>query len=355
MFKKVKKIIKDSKNLDCIIFSDPVHLSWFAGFSGSTGVLVVTEEGAVLGVDFRYHEIAQDLEKENLDIYCCSERNLLKSTFRHVFGNLERRIGYISSRSTEKQKLLLEKNTKGDLISVDDSIDFARSVKTDKELEGIKESARLNASLFKYVRKLIKPGITERDLASDIVKYAIKNGAEKMAFNPIVASGSFSSRPHASFTNKILEAGEPLTLDIGVSLDGWMSDMTRTWLVPGKKPEKEFLEIFQITNKAKMKAEEKLRESVSGHEVDEEARKVIRDAGYGDFFGHGLGHGVGREVHESPGLFQGSKTQMIKNMVVTIEPGIYLKDKYGVRIEDSYIVGNKKSINLGIDVFSDFF
>ena len=354
MFSKVKKIIKDSK-LDCILISDPVHLSWFSGFLGSTGVLVITEEGALLGVDFRYHEIAQEFKKDYLDIYCCSEKNLLKSTFRYLFKKGEKRIGYLSSRNTEKQKLLLEKNTNGELIQIDEAIDFARSVKTEEELQGIKESAKLNAALFNYTKTIIRPGLSERDLASEIIKYAIRNGAEKMAFDPIVASGSYSSRPHASFTNNLLQAGDPLTLDLGVCLDGWMSDMTRTWLVPGKKPKKEFLEIFEITNNAKKEAEDNLKESVSGHILDESARKIIRDSGYGEYFGHSLGHGVGREVHESPGLFQGSKNIMMKNMVVTIEPGIYIKNKYGVRIEDSYIVGDEKSTNLGINVPSDFF
>jgi len=354
MFSKVKKIIKDS-NLDCILISDPVHLSWFSGFLGSTGILIITEKGCVLGVDFRYHEIAQEFKKDYLDVYCCSEKNLLKSTFRHLFGKDEKRIGYLSSRNTEKQKLLLDKNTNGELVPIDEAVDFARSIKTEEELEGIKESAKLNAALFNYIKTIIYPGLSERDLASEIIKYAIKNGAEKMAFDPIVASGPYSSRPHASFTDKILQPGEPLTLDLGVCLDGWMSDMTRTWLVPGKKPKKEFLEIFEITNSAKKEAEGILKESVSGHELDESARKIIRDSGYGEYFGHSLGHGVGREVHESPGLFQGSKNIMMKNMVVTIEPGIYIKNKYGVRIEDSYIVGKNKSKNLGIDVVSDFF
>ena len=354
MLDKVQKIINDS-NLDIVVFSDPVHLLWFAGFSGSTGVLLVSDSGAVLGVDFRYHEIAEDLKVENLDVYCAPTGNLLKNTLDYFFKKKVERVGYLASRNSQNQKESLQKVLNAELVAIDHEINFARSQKNKSEIVGLVESSKLNADLFNHIREMVKPGISERDLAAEIISYAVKKGASKMAFDPIVASGKNASRPHASFTDKILEPGEPLTLDLGVCLDGWSSDMTRTWVVPGKKPTEGLLKIFDIVNSAKKEAESHLAVGASGHDLDASARDVIKKFGYGDFFGHSLGHGIGREVHEEPRLAQNSKDIMLDGMAVTIEPGIYIKDKHGVRIEDSYLIVDKNVINLGIDVFSDFF
>ena len=354
MFDKVQKIINDL-NLDIVVFLDPVHLLWFSGFSGSTGVLLIGNSEAVLGVDFRYHEIAEDVKAKNIDVYCAPTGNLLKNTLDYFSNKKVKRVGYLASRNSQSQKAMLQKSLNAELVAIDDQVDFIRSTKNKNEIIGLMESAKLNANLFKHVREMVKPGISERDLAAEIISYAVKNGASKMAFDPIVASGKNASRPHASFTDKILEAGEPLTLDLGVCLDGWASDMTRTWVVPGKKPTENLLEVFDVVKNAKKEAELNLITGVSGHDLDTSARDVISKFGYGDFFGHSLGHGIGREVHEQPRLAQGSQDVMLEGMAITIEPGIYIKDKYGVRIEDSYIITEKKVINLGIDVFSDFF
>jgi Xaa-Pro aminopeptidase len=182
----------------------------------------------------------------------------------------------------------------------------------------------------------MKPGLTEKQAAWEIERYLREHGAEGVAFELIVASGPNGALPHARPSDRVIQAGEPIVIDMGCRVDGYNSDLTRT-IVLGEPGEK-FREVYAIVLQAQLAAEEALRAGPKGKEIDAVARQIIVDAGYGEYFGHGLGHGVGLAVHEEPGLGKLGEKPLQPNMVCTIEPGIYLPGEFGVRIEDMAVV-----------------
>lgn len=215
------------------------------------------------------------------------------------------------------------------------SIDEIRAVKDEEEIELIKRAVEITDKAFEHILKFIKPGVTENEVVAELNHFILKNGAKGFSFEPIVASGKkFASAWH-SYKQKI-EYGDVVTIDFGCNFDGYMSDMTRTIFVG--KPDDSMIRIYNIVKEAQQKAEEFIKEGIKCLEVDKIARDYIGSFGYMDKFGHSLGHGVGLEIHELPRLSPKSEAILKENMVVTVEPGIYLKEVGGVRIEDLVVV-----------------
>jgi len=212
-----------------------------------------------------------------------------------------------------------------------------RMIKDEAEIDKIREAVRITDVAFNHIRDYIKVGSIERDIALELEFFMKKEGASKNAFDFIVASGKRSALPHGVASTKQLEEGDFLTMDFGTVYQGYHSDMTRT-VVVGKQPDKKQEEIYQTVLKAQQKATEVVKAGVKGSEVDKVARDIITKAGYGDYFGHGLGHSLGLEIHENPRLSPRDDTKLESGMVVTVEPGIYLPDWSGVRIEDTVVV-----------------
>jgi len=197
-------------------------------------------------------------------------------------------------------------------------------------------AARIADKAFNRICKLIKPGITERDIALELEFYMKKLGATSTSFTSIVASGERSALPHGTATDKKIKEGEFLTLDFGCVYNGYCSDMTRT-VVIGKANERQ-REIYSVVLEAQEKALKYIKPGVKGCDVDRVARDIIKEKGFGQYFGHGLGHSLGLEIHESPRLSPTSNDILQEGMVVTDEPGIYIPDFGGVRIEDLVLV-----------------
>jgi Xaa-Pro aminopeptidase len=201
-------------------------------------------------------------------------------------------------------------------------------------------AVNLGDEAFSAVASRIEPGWTEKRVAWEIEKYAREHGAEGMSFPTIVAAGPWGAMPHAQPRDHPIQEGEPIVIDMGVVVDGYCSDLTRT-IVLGK-PDPQFHKIYDIVLSAQRTAEELIRSGMTGEEAHMLAHNVIAEAGYGENFGHGLGHGVGLLIHEAPRLAKASKDELADGMVVTVEPGIYITGWGGVRIEDQTVLEGGK-------------
>ena len=211
-----------------------------------------------------------------------------------------------------------------------------REVKENEDLTRVVRACRVAASVFETIRRRIRPGRTERSIVLEMEDRLKKSGADGTAFDLIVASGPHSALPHHRFSDRELRSGEPVVLDFGCTYRLYRSDMTRTVFLG--RPGKEYLRVYRIVEQAQKAGIRCVRPGISAKRVDEAARSVIRDAGYGPQFIHNTGHGVGLEIHEPPLLGPKSKRRLRAGMVITVEPGIYLPGKFGVRIEDTLLV-----------------
>lgn len=216
-------------------------------------------------------------------------------------------------------------------------------IKNDQEILSISKAAALGDRCFSYILGFIKPGMSEKQVADEIKWYLYTNGAEGLAFDTISVSGERSCLPHGEPSDKLIKKGEFLTLDFGAVIDGYCGDMTRTIAIGSVTPE--MRTVYDIVLEAQLAAIDFIKAGVSCFDADKVARDIISNAGYGEYYPHGLGHGVGTLVHEAPTLNAKSEEILEKNMVITIEPGIYIPDKFGVRIEDLAIVTDFGIIN----------
>jgi Xaa-Pro aminopeptidase len=227
---------------------------------------------------------------------------------------------------------------------VDSLVDKLRETKKEKEIECIKKAQQIAEEAFAHSLELIKPAVSEKDIALALDFYMLSHGAEAVSFDTIVVSGKNSSMPHGVPTDKKIENGDFVTMDFGAVYNGYHSDMTRTVAV-GEPTEKQ-KEIYSVVLKAQKAALSVLKAGVPCSEADKAARDVIEAAGYKEFFGHGTGHGVGIEIHEAPTLSPRSKADLGEGNVVTIEPGIYIPNEFGVRIEDMALITKDGFVNL---------
>jgi len=215
-------------------------------------------------------------------------------------------------------------------------VEGLREIKDDTEIRALEAASNLMSRILGEVIPRLEPGRREREIAWEIEELAREGGAEGLAFPSIVASGPNSALPHAVPTGRRIREREPITLDVGVRIDGYCCDMTRTLFLG--EPTPLFRKVYRIVREAQRAALERVRPGVESTSPDAIARQIIRDAGYGEYFGHGLGHGVGLAPHERPRLGPDKPVRLRSGMVVTVEPGIYLPGKGGVRLEQMVVV-----------------
>ena len=209
-------------------------------------------------------------------------------------------------------------------------------IKNEREIQSISRAAALGDRCFSHILGFIEPGMSEKQVAAEIERFLFSNGAEGLAFDTISVSGERSCLPHGEPTDKLIGKGEFLTLDFGAVIDGYCGDMTRTIAIGSVTPE--MRKVYDIVLEAQLAAIDFIKAGVRCYDADKAARDIIVSAGYGEYYPHGLGHGVGMLVHEAPTLNSKSEEILEKDMVITIEPGIYIPDQFGVRIEDLAIV-----------------
>jgi Xaa-Pro aminopeptidase len=323
---------------------------YLSGFSGSLGHLLITLDAAYIAVDFRYYEQA---EREAPEYALWKAVGGMKTWLPQLAGEAGlagKNLGFESNGITHAMYSLIRDSLaelpeaeRPQLVPTDGIVEDLRAIKEPEELEALRRAVELGDAAFEDVAARIEPGWTEKQVAWEIEKYAREHGAEGLSFPTIVAAGPWGAMPHAQPREHVIKAGDGLVIDMGVSLDGYMSDLTRTVFVG--KPDDQFKKIYDIVLAAQLTAEELVHAGMTGSDAHNLAHKVIEEAGYGDSFGHGLGHGVGMQVHESPRVGGSSGDVLEDGMVITVEPGIYLPGWGGIRIEDMGYLKDGKYVN----------
>lgn len=329
----------DERGLDALIVSRNEDQRYLAGFSGHAdfdSVMLISKNDARIVTDFRYTQVAETqapsfrvvkIERGKFEIGEAL-RDFAQENNLRVIGFEPQHVTVY--RFKQWQKGVRKAGAK--LKPVEDLVKQLRAVKDESEIEQIRRAVQLTDDAFAHFVRVVRPGMTEKQGAWIIESFFREHGAEGNAFDPIVASGPNAALPHAEPTDRPIQLGEPLTIDIGARVDGYNADMTRT-IILGHTTDK-FDEIYGIVLKAQKQVEKRARVGMKGKQVDRIARRIIEKAGYGENFGHGLGHGVGRVVHELPRASKVYQDVMQPGMLLTVEPGIYIPDWGGVRIED---------------------
>jgi Xaa-Pro aminopeptidase len=317
------------------------NLRWLTGFGGTSGLAIVGGDRRAFVTDFRY---AQRAEREVFDGFdrTIAERELVPASIDLLRG----RVGYDDAHTSVKTLRQLEELAgEGiDLIPAGGVVEALRRRKDRAELESIAEAARLADEVYAWVFERGVVGRTEREIMLDAHQRMRELGAEDPSFPAIVAARENSSIPHHESSARRVERDEPLLIDMGAIVDGYCSDCTRT--VSTGELTDEAAQIYELVSSAQLKGLEAIRAGAPARDVDAAARAPIADAGHGERFGHGLGHGVGLEVHEAPRLSRKSDQKLEIGDVVTVEPGVYLPGRFGVRVEDLVSVTDDGCRNL---------
>lgn len=321
--------------IDCLLVTELTHVSYLSGFSGSNGMVLLTPPKAYFLTDFRYMVQAQK-EVKNCSVII-ADRELTSELPKLPVFSRKVRLGvegaYVSLKMHSKLKELLPK---ADLRSIENLIESLMLIKDSEEIRRIKKAVRISDRAFSQILDYLKPGAREKDVALELEYIMRSSGADGSAFDIIVASGQRSSMPHGRASDRKLRKGDFVTLDFGASFQGYASDVTRT-VVLGRATARQ-KEIYDIVLGAQKKACRSVKPGLACSRLDAIAREDIMKAGYGDNFGHGLGHGIGMVVHDQPVLNPRSSDTLREGMVITIEPGIYIPNWGGVRIEDDVLV-----------------
>ena len=336
----IKKLL--NKNTAALIYT-PVSRLYLSGFQSSLGYLFITKERATLLVDGRYIEAAKkgvskevdvrlfdNISKQSKELLGSEITTLLvetSNTFVDLKG-FERLFGVNITPSEELEKVLKD----------------LRIIKSDYEIDCVIKAQRIAEKAFDDVLGFIRPGVTEIEIAAEL-EYRMKlAGSEKISFETIAISGEKTSMPHGVPGERVVKSGDFITMDFGAVYRGYHSDMTRTVAVGSATDEMKM--VYNTVLNANLAAIEKVAEGVKIVDVDLAARNIITDAGYGNFFTHSTGHGVGLEIHEAPTVSFKNENNLIAGQLITIEPGIYLEGKFGVRTEDMVVVTKNGCNNL---------
>jgi Xaa-Pro aminopeptidase len=355
---KIKTLLAEQP-FDTLLVSDPWNRAYLSGFwaedmhlTESSGFLLITEKSQVLATDFRYKQQAEN-EAQGFQVVIYKEN--LPSVLPEILTGLgTRNLGFENHHLTydrflKVQEAMQQWNADGELLPAVDLVEGLRLIKEPEEIKAIRNSLALTESVLETLLHEARVGKTEKELAWRIEQLMRERGAESVSFPPIVASGPSAALPHAVVSDRQLRESEPVIIDLGARVEHYCSDMTRT-LILGK-PQAKTREIYSIVREAQLRAMAAVKAGVYSLEVDKVARDYIASQGYGDSFGHGLGHGVGLAVHEKPGFGKTSALVLEENMVVTIEPGIYLPGWGGVRLENMVRVTTDGCENLNRNEF----
>ncbi len=328
------------KNHFPYLISDLINISYLTGFKGSYAYLLIAGEKGYFISDSRYEEYARSILPEGIDFIL--QKKDFFSTLKGVLKKLSAEMLYFEEHSLpfSSYKMMKKEFDRPALVPGGDVVNDIRIVKEAGEIESIRKAVKLADECLSHILGMAKPGVYEWDLAIEIEHFYKKSGCRKTSFDSIVASGTGSSMPHyvTSMTKRI-EKGDILLVDMGCEFNGYNSDLTRTVFV--NSIDKEFDKIYRIVKEAQEAAIAAVKPGITCGVLDKTARDIITKAGYGGAFGHSLGHGVGREVHELPAVKSGGRTRLRKDMVITIEPGIYIPERGGVRIEDVVVVARE--------------
>lgn len=326
------------EGIDAVLVASQVGRQYFTGMHSTAGTLfAVKNAGATFVIDFRYIEKARAVVR--------GAEVVLQDKLYEQIGELAKRHG-VRRVAVESEYMTLseftawkEKVPGVEFVmngKVNDVIRRMRMIKSPDELDAIRAAQKVTDEAFSHICGYIRPGLTDREIAGELLDYAFRHGSEGASFDYIVVSGRNSSMPHGVPTDKVVARGDFITMDFGCLVDGYCSDMTRTVAVGEVTDEQRM--IYDTVLRAQLAAIAAVKPGGICHVVDAAARDIITDAGYGACFGHTTGHSLGLEIHENPRFGKGDETVCEPGMVMTAEPGIYLEGRFGVRIEDMVLV-----------------
>ncbi|KMY43802.1 Xaa-Pro dipeptidase [Bacillus sp. FJAT-27916] len=330
-----------AEKIDAMIITNPYNRRYISNFTGTSGIVVISEKEAKFITDFRYTEQAA---KQAVGFEIVKHTGPIEN---EVAAQLKamgaKKVGFEQDDLTFALYKTYEGVVEGELVPLSGFVEKLRLIKTPEEIKILKDAADIADAAFEHILGFIRPGLTEMEVSNELEFFMRKAGATSSSFDTIVASGARSALPHGVASDKVIEKGDFVTLDYGALYKGYISDITRTVAVG--EPSDELKKIYGITLEAQVYAMENIKPGLTGKQADALARDIIAAKGYGEYFGHSLGHGIGLEVHEGPGLSFKSDIVLEKGMTVTCEPGIYLPGVGGVRIEDDLLLtegGNER-------------
>ncbi len=332
---RLKKLFS-AKEIDGVIITKAENRRYITGFTGSSGIVVVSADRNVLITDFRYLEQAAEQATDfeivdgTKDMIGAIKEVVEKANIKNL-GFESRGMNFYEYQEYNKELCAVTK-----MIPIEALVEELRLYKDEEEISMIKKAAELADAAFQHIQAFIKPGVTELSIALELEYFMKKMGGEKNSFDFIVASGPRSSLPHGVASDRVIQSGEFVKMDYGTIYNGYCSDITRTVVVG--EPTEKMVEIYNIVKEAQQSAIDQIKAGTTSIEADAIARDIITQAGYGLNFGHGLGHGVGLEIHEGPRVSTKEPVVLEENMVITIEPGIYIPQWGGVRIEDDVVI-----------------
>lgn len=333
---RLTKALRRKGRLPYLVF-DLVNIGYLTGFRGTNACLVLDGDRGYLISDSRYEEYARSILPPGIDFVL--QKKDLAGTLKTLGRRLSsRRLFFEEHGVTYSNISSLKKGmARTKLLPGGDEVNALRLVKEDEEIAAIRKAVNTADECLSHLLGIARPDVREWDLSIEIENFYRKRSCRRSSFDSIVASGNGSSMPHyVTSMSKRIEAGDVLLIDMGCELDGYNSDLTRTVFV--RSLERQFDTIYRVVKEAQEAAISAIRPGITSGEVDKTARDIIGTAGFGWAFGHSLGHGLGLEVHELPALKSGGRTRLREGMVLTVEPGIYLPGRGGVRIEDVVVV-----------------
>jgi Xaa-Pro aminopeptidase len=334
------------EGLEALLISSPVHVTYLTGFTGESSFLFLDRVRAILVSDQRFTEQIAE-ECPGLETFIRPPSQNLYQAASEVLARLgARNVGFESNHLTVAElEILSDLNKTVSWKAGRDRVERLRAVKDETEVAQVREAIAVAERAFLAFRALLRPDDREKDLCDALENYVRRCGGRGTSFPPIVAVGERAALPHAPPTERVLGRDHAVLVDWGASGRLYKSDLTRV-LLPRKtllssgpgRPDDNLAAVYDVVLQAQAEALRAIRPGVKGHDVDAAARAVIAAAGYGESFNHGLGHGIGLQVHEAPALRPNSEAVLQPGMIVTVEPGIYLPGKAGVRLEDDVLV-----------------
>ena len=328
-------------NMQGIIISNPVNIKYLTGIEAE-GVLLITRKENHYITDGRYLEEVQSVLTIEDEIIVHNIVDVSEYDYENFFLFCEN-VGFEENYITYAQyKNYMHKYKANHLDETENIIEKQRMIKDDEEIKLLEKACEITDNCFAHLLQFIKVGMTEKQIAYEIERYFLKNGAEGLAFETIVASGKNSSKPHAKTTDKKIELGDTILIDFGCKYKGYCSDMTRT-IFAGFIPEK-IKKVYDLVLKNQLQTEKELKEGANIKTISKNVENDFKLNGY--YLIHALGHGVGLEVHEMPTISYKNDSNLKENMVITNEPGIYIPEEFGVRIEDTVLITKSGCINL---------
>lgn len=334
-------------SVDAALIISEKNRLYFTGFASTFGYLVLLHDNkSVFITDPRYYEMAQGLENDGVEVVQIANGISAIETLVDIFKqNGVKSIGFEDTELTvETFSSIKDSLADFELAPIGKHINFVRSFKDETEIEYIKKAQSITDIAFSQILEVIRPGITEKEIAVELEYIMAKNGAEGLAFDTIIASGVNSSKPHAHPSDKVIALGDPVTMDFGARYHGYCSDMTRTVFVGN--PSEELRKVYNVVLLAQTMGINNAYCGISGKELDAFCREVIKSNGYEEYFIHSTGHSLGIDIHEKPQASMRSIDKLQAKQFITCEPGIYIPGVGGVRIEDLLLIEEDVVIDL---------